>query len=92
MICVEVSRKFPKNGNLFEKNTSTQGRKFRKYFYTGALTPSPKIPLIRIRDGIGRGQRPKGGGAIWRSVTHFSAPKAPKNGNFWNILGINWVK
>ena len=34
----------------------------------------------------------KGGGAIWRSVTHFSAPKAPKNGNFWNILGINWVK
>ena len=29
----------------------------------------------------------KGGGDFGRSVTTFSAPKAPKNGNFWKILG-----
>ena len=46
VISVEVSRKFPKNGHIFRKNTSIQGRKFRKYFYTGALTLSPKITLV----------------------------------------------
>ena len=29
----------------------------------------------------------KGGGDFGRSVTTFSAPKAPKNGNFWKFLG-----
>ena len=38
------------------------------------------------------GQRPKGWGQFWRSVTHFSAPKVPKNWNFWKFFGKNWVK
>ena len=29
----------------------------------------------------------RGGGDFGRSVTTFSTPKAPKNGNFWKILG-----
>ena len=33
-----------------------------------------------------------GGGAIWRSATHYPAPNALKNGNFWKFLGKNWVK
>ena len=47
---------------------------------------------VKIRNGIGGGGTTKGGGAIWRSVTHFSAPKAPKNGYFWEMFGKNWVK
>ena len=38
-------------------------------------------------DHIGGGDPPKEGGDFGRSVTTFSAPKAPKNGNFWKILG-----
>ena len=39
-----------------------------------------------------RGANGQKGGQFWRSVTHFSAPKAPKNGNFWKVFGKNWVK
>merc|ERR1712240_470000 len=42
VICVEVSRKFSKNPHFWQKSISTHARKFRKYFYTGALTPTPK--------------------------------------------------
>ena len=38
--------------------------------------------MTYIRDRIGGGDPPKGGGDFGRSVTTFSAPKAPKNGNF----------
>ena len=34
----------------------------------------------------GNGQR---GGQFWCSVTHFSAPKPPKNGNFWKLFRKN---
>ena len=44
--CVEVSRKFSKNPRFWQKSISTLGRNFEKYFYRGALTPSPKISLI----------------------------------------------
>ena len=38
--------------------------------------------------GIALGGTPqKGGGDFGRSVTTFSAPKAPKKGNFWKFLG-----
>ena len=39
-----------------------------------------------IRDEIG-GPTSKGGWQIWRSTTHFSEPKAPKNGTFWKFVG-----
>ena len=48
VIGVKVSRKFSKNPQFWQKSISAQGRKFRKYFYTGALTPSPKIPLVSM--------------------------------------------
>ena len=44
----------------------------RKYFYQG------------LHWG---GVTPQKGGDFSRSVTTFSAPKAPKNGNFWKFLG-----
>ena len=43
--------------------------------------------IIRAQIGGGGGGPPQKGGDFGRLVTIFSAAKAPKNGNFWKILG-----
>ena len=73
-------------------NTSLSNSIVLQNFIQGCDT----LKNIRIgedfcRDGIGGGQRSKGGANMTFSDT-FSAPKAPKNRNFWKFFGKNWVK
>ena len=42
---------------------------------------------MHTRDRIGGGVTPQKGGDFGRSVTTFSAPKAPKKGSFWKFMG-----
>ena len=42
MFCVKLSRKFLKNSHFWKKKYFYTRTKIRNYFYTGALTPSPK--------------------------------------------------
>ena len=46
------------------------------------------IFLTGLKLGGGWPTKWGGGGDFCQSVTLFSAPKAPKNGNFWKFLGI----
>ena len=54
MLYVDTSRKLRKNPWFWEKSISTRGRKFRKYFYRGGVTPPPKnisgpYPLVDLK-------------------------------------------